>query len=213
MKAKRFFVMMIALVAAAGAYAQDYSADVDTLVQRMNKAGQKPDYALYASQFQNLSQSETNRWEAAYYMAYCKVMLAYSEKGDKIDALLDEAEPVIVALEKVMPNESEFVVLEAMLNQARIGASPMARGMKYSQIYNQLLDKAIAMNPENPRAYLIKGLGVIHMPSAFGGGVKNAKPLFEKAKMKFASFAAPSSIYPNWGNGLNEAMLSQCSKE
>lgn len=212
MNAKRFFSVIIALVAMVGAYAQDYSADVDTLVQRMNKDQRNVNYALYASQFKSLAQTEPNRWEASYYMAYCKVMQAFMEKGEKIDAILDEAEPVIAALEKTNPNESEFLVLEAMLNQARIGASPMARGMKYSQIYNQLLDKAIAMNAENPRAYLIKGLGVLNMPAMFGGGASNAKPLFEKAKEKFAAFKAPSSIYPSWGYQMNEGMLARCNK-
>lgn len=212
MNAKRFLSVVIALVAMVGAYAQDYSADVDTLVQRMGKEKERINFALYATQFQNLAQTEPNRWEACYYMVYCKVMQAYNEKGEKIDAILDEAEPLLTALKKISPNESEFYVLEAMLNQARIGVSPMTRGMKYSQIYNQLLDKAIVLNPENPRAYLIKGIGILNMPAMFGGGADNAKPLFEKAKEKFAIFKAPSNIYPSWGYQMNEGMLAKCNK-
>lgn len=212
MKAKQLLMMMLLLATAAGAKAQNYEADVDTLVHRMYKSNVNADYALYASQFQNLAQSEPNRWEASYYAAYCKVMQAYNEKGDKIDALLDEADPIIAAIKKANPNEPEIVVLEAMAAQARIGASPASRGMKYSMLSSQLLEKAIALNPNNPRPYIIKGMNVLYTPAAFGGGKDNAKPLFEMAKERLASFKAPSSIYPAWGYELNEAMLTQCSK-
>lgn len=212
MKAKELAILLVMLLSASITNAQSYNADVDTLVQRMYK-DKSGSYELYATQLQGLAQAEPTQWEASYYFSYCKIMQAFTSKGEKIDALLDEAEPVIASLKKMQPNESEFYVLEAMLNQARIAVSPMSRGMKYSQLYNALLDKAIAMNPENPRAYLIKGLGVINMPAMFGGGKKNAKPLFEKAKELFTSFKAPSTIYPSWGEQMNDAYLNICNKE
>ncbi|TCN70567.1 hypothetical protein [Acetobacteroides hydrogenigenes] len=212
MNAKRFFSVIIALVAMVGAYAQDYSADVDTLVQRMNKDQKNVNYSLYASQFKSLAQTEPNRWEASYYMAYCKIMQAFSLKGEQIDALLDEVDPVLAQLQKANPNESEILVLAAMSSQARISVSPMSRGMKYTQIATELLEKAIAMNPENPRAYMLKAMGIAHTPAVFGGGKDKAKPLFELAKQKFTSFKAPSSIYPTWGYEMNEGMLAYCNK-
>lgn len=189
---------------------QDYNSDLSTLVDSLRTP--KPNYLLLASQFQSLAEGNTDRWEASYYFVYSTIMQAYGENGEKIDQLLDSVEPVLAQLEAKMPKESEFLVLEAMLNQARIKVSPMSRGMKYSQKYNELLEKAIALNPENPRAYLIKGLGIINMPAMFGGGKKNAKPQFEIAMQKFGSFVAPSPLFPSWGKELNQKMLDVCSQ-
>lgn len=210
MKTVKVLAMVAALATSFTIKAQDYKSDMDTLVNQINSAN--PNYALLASQFQNLAQSNPSTWEASYYQVYCTTMQAYSEKGEKIDQLLDAVEPIIATLEKQNPQESEFLVLEAMINQARIAVSPMARGMKYSQKYNELLDKALTMNPENPRALLIKGMGVLNMPAMFGGGKNNAKPLFTAAKDKFEKFVAPSSIYPSWGKYWNLKMLSLCEK-
>jgi hypothetical protein len=88
----------------------------------------------------------------------------------------------------------------------------MTRGMKYSQKYNELLEKALALNPENPRALLIKGMGVLNMPAMFGGGKDKAKPLFVSAKEKFEKASILTALYPSWGKYWNLKMVAACEK-
>lgn len=210
MKTMKILVAMAILLAGFTAKGQDYQSDMDTLVKQINSPA--PNYALLATQFQNMAQANPDTWEASYYFVYCTTMQAFGEKGEKIDQLLDTAEPVILTLKKKNPTESEFYVLEAMVNMARIAVSPMARGMKYSQKYNELLEKALALNPENPRALLIKGMGVLNMPAMFGGGKDKAKPLFVSAKEKFEKASVPTALYPSWGKYWNLKMVAVCEK-
>ncbi len=72
------------------------------------------------------------------------------------------------------------------------------------------LDKAITLNPDNPRPYLVKGQNVFYTPAAFGGGKDVAKPLLEKAAAKFATFKPENEIAPDWGKERNNELLTQC---
>lgn len=208
---KKFtFILMITFCGLTSAFAQTSNEEQNELVSQLNSPS--PNYALLASQFKSLADTDNQNWLLSYYYIYSTTMQAYSEKGEKIDQLLDAVEPILRDMEKRQPQESELYVLEAMINQARISVEPKSRGMKYFPIYSQLLEKAIIMNPENPRAYLIKGLGIMHMPEAFGGGKKNALPVLEMANAKFESYKPTTEQYPTWGREFASYMLQECKK-
>lgn len=210
MKNSILSIVAVLLLSFAGV-AQDYDADLQSLLPRIGSAKTSADYAMLASQFGSLAQSEPNRWEASYWSAHCYVLQAFSEKdSEKIDAVLDKAEPVVERLIKAHPDEAEFYVLMAMLNQARIGVSPMVRGMKYSGIASDNIEEALKLEPDNPRAWYLKAANVYHTPSMFGGGKEKAKPLFQTAAEKFGTYKPKSPYYPNWGKEQNEAMLKLC---
>ena len=71
-----------------------------------------------------------------------------------------------------------------------------------------LTEKAIALNPENPRAHLMKGQQLFYTPEAFGGGKAKAKPVLMVAAEKFDNFKAVG-LAPNWGKGRCQGLLKQ----
>jgi len=50
------------------------------------------------------------------------------------------------------------------------------------------IDLSIKANPENPRPYLIRAMGIYYTPKAFGGGAEKAVPYLEKALEKYEAF-------------------------
>lgn len=74
---------------------------------------------------------------------------------------------------------------------------------------NQALEKAIQLNPENPRSYYLRAITVLNMPEGFGGGAAIAKPIFETAKAKFDSFQPETPISPDWGKEQNEQEMEK----
>jgi hypothetical protein len=86
----------------------------------------------------------------------------------------------------------------------------MSRGMQYSQLAEESFEKAKTINPENPRIYYLQGQSIFYTPEAFGGGKKNALPLFKQAKEKFDKFEPVSPISPNWGKEQNQQLLETC---
>ncbi|HKL33443.1 MAG TPA: tetratricopeptide repeat protein, partial [Tangfeifania sp.] len=137
------------------------------------------------------------------------VMSYIDQNVDKKDPYLDKAQQFLDKAFKIAPRESELFALQAFLYPSRITVDPMARGMEYMGKMNAALDKAIELNPENPRSYYLRAITLLNMPEQFGGGAKVARPLFETAKEKFDKFEPASPIHPDWGKEINEMEMQK----
>ena len=127
---------------------------------------------------------------------------------------LDQAQPFIDKALEIYPDESELHVLQGMLYQARIKVDPAGRGMQYSMKATEELNQAKSYNPDNPSAYYLLGMNVLHTPESFGGGAGAACPLFRKADELFRSYVPENVLSPTWGPERNLELLRQnCSNE
>lgn len=140
-------------------------------------------------------------WLPRYYQAYARLIVCFQSKedGDTKDKYLDQAEAALAQAQKLGGDESELLVLQAYIHQARLGVSPMMRSMKYSGMVTATLEQAKKANAANPRIYLVQANNVYYTPAMFGGGADVAKPLYEEAKKRYAAFTPASGMAPNWG--------------
>jgi len=140
-------------------------------------------------------------WLPKYYLAYDQLIVCFQskEEGDVKDKYLDQAEAALAQARKLGGDESELLVLQAYIYQARLGIAPMTRSMKYSGMVKQALAEAKKLNPSNPRIYLVEANNTYFTPKMFGGGADIAKPLYEDAKARFAAFKPTNNLAPNWG--------------
>ncbi|GGF24564.1 hypothetical protein [Hymenobacter cavernae] len=140
-------------------------------------------------------------WLPRYYQAYALVINVFQSKedGDVKDKTLDQAEAALAQARKLGGEESELLVLQAYIYQARLGISPVLRSMKYSSMVEETVAQAKKLNPANPRVYLVEANNAYYTPKMFGGGAEVAKPLYENAKARFAAFKPSSNLAPNWG--------------
>jgi hypothetical protein len=140
-------------------------------------------------------------WLPRYYQAYARLITCFQSKedADTKDQYLDQAEAALAQARKLGGDESELLVLQAYLYQARLGVSPMLRSMKYSGLVTETLEQAKKRNAANPRIYLVQANNVYYTPAMFGGGADVAKPLYEEAKKRYAAFTPASATAPNWG--------------
>jgi tetratricopeptide (TPR) repeat protein len=165
------------------------------------------------ARFERIAQAETQRWEASYYVAYARIRHSFMEKdGKKKDALLDQAQKEITQAHQLNGDKSELYALQAYLYQGRIQVSS-SRGMTYSQKAREILEKALELNPENPRAHFLMGQNIYYTPKVFGGGAKNAVGNFVTAKKLYEQNAANQTINPKWGAPANKWMLDKCVEE
>ena len=63
---------------------------------------------------------------------------------------------------------------------------------------DDLQSRALSLDPENPRVWLLKGIGEFHTPEAYGGGVVPARKALERAALAFQDDAPPPPE-PRWG--------------
>lgn len=179
-------------------------------LEKMNNAGDKSAFIEAANTFERISQTEKNEWLTLYHASFCYVSIGHLEQDvSKKDPWFDKAQQFLDRAFEIAPQESELFVLQAFIYPGRMVVDPMGRGVEFMGKMNAALDKAIQLNPENPRSYYLKAITLVNMPEAFGGGPAVAKPIFETAKQKFDQFKPKSPIWPDWGKEMNEAELKK----
>jgi hypothetical protein len=157
-------------------------------------------YLETANAFQRIGSAEKDKWLPYYYAAMLYTLTCFTDQDvSKKDSYLDQAAKLISLADSLKPNESEIYTLKGMIAQGRIQIDPMNRYMQYGQEMNGSFEKAIQLNPANPRPIYLMAVTKMYTPEQFGGGAAAAKPMFEEAMKKFDAFVPENGLMPIWG--------------
>ncbi len=166
-----------------------------------------------SSKLELLANMESENYAFNYYAAYSKAMISYMEKDkDRKDMFLDVADSFLEKVKQLQPKNEETFILSALLANARLVVDGGSRWKKQGDIFNANMDAAIAINPNNPRIYHLKGVALYFTPKMFGGGAKNALEYLEKAKTMFVNQVNGNILLPYWGEKRNLYFISECTK-
>lgn len=167
-----------------------------------------------SAQFDMIAAKWENEWCTNYYAAYAKIIASFIVQDiKKKDLFLDEAEKYFEKIKAIDSQNDETWVLAALITNARISVDGQNRGMQYGGIFNQYIEKAEKINPDNPRIHYLKGTSLFYTPEMYGGGKAKAKPYFEKAKELFSKEKKSSVLKPVWGEKQNLDFLKQCDEK
>jgi hypothetical protein len=162
--------------------------------------------------FERIGDSEKTKWEPYYYAAYGYIMMANREQEPaKKDSYLDSALKGIEKAKAIQPAESEVVALEGFVHMIRVSIDPASRGQQYSGMAMQNFGKAVAMNPENPRALALLAQMQFGMAQFFGSPTTEACDTNSKAIEKFNTGLSVNPLAPRWGKGMTEALKTKCN--
>jgi hypothetical protein len=170
------------------------------------------DWLAKSNMFERIAQKETAEWLPPYYVALCQAMIFnLDEDVTKYDALCEKADRFLAVADSLNPNNSEIYVLKSMAAGMHIRVDPMTNGQKYAPLASMTLEKALQLDPENPRAYMNKGMTLFFTPAQWGGDPEKGKELMELAAEKFDTFQPASSIHPSWGKEANDYVLDMAA--
>ena len=213
---KNVIVLLFFFLCFAGLTRADDTKYIDAMknnFMQMDSMKTLEDMAEITNSFLRIAAAEKDKWLPYYYASYMYVITSFSDTvKSKKDEYLDEAVKYLAMADSLAPNESENYVLKGLIFQARLQVDPMNRYMMYSQQMNVSFEKAIALDPKNPRPEYLMGMTLYHTPEQFGGGAKAAKPVFENSLKKFNEFVPKDELMPNWGKTQVENFLKQISK-
>ena len=104
--------------------------------------------------FERISKVEKEKWVPDYYLAQNLIWSSFGteDKTEKM-ALLEKAKASIATAHEKSPDNSEIVTLEGYLYTAYLAMDPATYGMEYEPKVIGLHQKAIKLNPDNPRAH------------------------------------------------------------
>ncbi len=191
-----------------------YKDAMSSSIEKLFRSKTISEYLEVAGQFERISQTEKNEWLPLYYATYAHIMITFIEKDNtKKDDFLDQGQKYLDQAMVIQPNESELYALQGFLYPTRINIDPLKRGIKYVGKMKAALEKAVALNPENPRAYFLQAQMTLNMPKFIGGGAAKALPLFQTAEEKYRVFKPKTDLSPNWGKEINAAELKKVLKK
>jgi Flp pilus assembly protein TadD len=89
-----------------------------------------------------------------------------------------------------------------------IGFSGAMGAMRLGPRASRLLNEAVAMGPDNPRVWMLRGVSAMFKPRIFGGGLGKAEDDLQHALTLFAG-DVPQSPAPWWGHAETYGWLGQ----
>ncbi|HYC93104.1 MAG TPA: hypothetical protein VEO54_28120 [Thermoanaerobaculia bacterium] len=173
-----------------------FATDWSTLVARLGKAGPAELRAI----------RDELPADQHYTRGYVARALALTAKDDRKALFLEAIEQLEQAVAK-QPRSGDAHALLGSTYGAAIGAFPF-RAPELGQKSRAALQKAMELEPYNPRVHYLHGSSAFYRPAEYGGGAAVAEPFLRKALELFRS-EPPEKPWPNWGRFETHLLLGQ----
>lgn len=196
---------------AASANDDKYNQQMAKNIEAIYKAQTPEQFQQSINAFERIGSAEKTKWEPFYYVSFGYLMQATREQdGGKKDQWLDLATTALDKAKVIRENESELIALEGFIHMMRVTVDPATRGPRFASLAMESFGKAIALNPDNPRALTFMAQMQYGTAQFFKAPTTEACATLEKALEKFASFKTDNPLAPQWGKGMAEGMKEQC---
>src|ERR1044071_8640831 len=130
-----------------------YTEQMTKNIESVYKAATIEDLQKAVNVFERIGAAEKTKWEPYYYAAFGYVMMTTREQDPaKKDGYLDQAKAALAKATAIKPEDSEIVAMEGFIHMMWVSADPASRGQQGSTMAMQSFGKAVALNPQNPRA-------------------------------------------------------------
>ncbi|WP_396173760.1 hypothetical protein [Flavobacterium sp.] len=160
---------------------------------------------------ERIAAAEKSNWLPNYYVALINTTEAFNPANkEKVPAMIIKAQDAIDNATLISPNNDEIMVVQAMLYTVILIQDPMTNGVKYTGLVMEQYGKALAINPNNPRAVFSKAEFEIGGAKYWGTDIKPMCAQIEKSIGLFANFKPETPFSPKWGLDRAQEALKAC---
>lgn len=213
---KKHLLVLFSVLFASITFANgDFEKAMSKAVPDMFSSSNSESLQAAINQLDRIAAAEGDRWEPYYYQAFGYIrMTGMVEKAADKDSFLDLALKTIEEAEAIQPNDSELEAMRGYVHMIRITVDAASRGMMYSGMAFTSFQKALALNPENPRAHFLLGQMQYGTAQFMGGGDGGACASFFKSLVLFGQQSDTGNPFaPSWGkDGAEKAIKEKCEK-
>lgn len=211
MKTRIITVALCMLVASVFANDAKYYEAMAKNIESIYKAQTIEELQASVNSLDRIANSEKTKWEPFYYASFGYVMMANREsESTKKDSYLDLAMTSLDKAKKLKEDESEILALEGFIYMIRVTVDPASRGQQYSGMSFQAYEKALVLNPENPRALGLLAQMKYGTAQFFKSSTEDACISADLALQKFSTYTSTNPLAPQWGKGMTERLLTNC---
>jgi len=208
----RQMLILTLITWSAVAHAQTLEESLEAYLPTYHDADNAEHWLTQTERFADLRRTYEDAWLPLYYEGLARFYASYelhnAGYGEQRDAQLDTAQALVQKAMEIGGDTTELHVLQGLVYQGRIWKNPMMYGSSYSSKSIHILKKAMARDPQNPRAPHMIGQLQYHLPTFLGGGVEAAMPMLERAEALYATFEPASPYAPDWGIDSLEELLA-----
>jgi len=183
-------------------------------IAQLDTASSQEQLIAVANAFERIAQKESSEWLPLYYAGLAYTYLGFDQKFtlSEKDKYFAKAEELAANAAEVSANNSEITTLQGFALMGKLSADAANRGQSLSPQVMQLFGKAMAQNPDNPRALYLMAQMEMGVARFFGKSPDKACGMLKQSVVLFE--AQPTKgIEPSWGYEPAKAILQQCSNE
>ncbi len=170
---------------------------LDEIATKINAQPSIPQLMEIRANLEQLCTSGDANWLTHYYMVYADLCLFFSSNEEKTKLnYLDDAKAHLAKIADGDPSEVE--ALRGYWYMALVTTNQAENGPKYSPIVIGCYQKALKINPENPRAILLNAIFMSNMQKSFGGVYKEFNDDMKRA-YELLQASATALPNPQWG--------------
>lgn len=136
-----------------------------------------------------------------------ELLRARQASEEQIRQRLEAAAAALERSAALEPMPETHALYSGALGQ-QIGFSPLILGIRLGPRSGEAMDRALELGPNNPRVWLLRGIGAMFTPGMFGGGLDKAEEYLEHAIDLFPE-DRPAPPAPAWGYADAYAWLGQ----
>jgi tetratricopeptide (TPR) repeat protein len=130
------------------------------------------------------------------------------KRNEEARRALEEADHLLEDATSKNPSADALALRGAVIGQLiGVSGNPFA-GMTQGPKASGLIDRAMELEPKNPRVWLIRGISAMFTPRMFGGGTDKAERDLRKAIELFPG-DSPTPPNPSWGHAEAYVWLGQ----
>lgn len=207
---KKATLLLMAITATMLSFAQSakYVEAMKANLTLLDSAKTTADFNAATASFERIGNAEKTVWLPYYYAALAQIRMAFTDQSADKYVLAKKINEFILKGEAINKN-AEFYTLRYMNATLQLMVNPMERWQTFGAEAETAFQKGVKMDANNPRLYYLKGLSVLNTPEQFGGGINNARPLFEKVIALAKNANNTDALLPTWGGEEAQQVLKQ----
>lgn len=190
-----------------------YETAMNGKIAKVESHLSQDEFTALSNDFKRIGEKEKSQWLPYYYATFAQIqkgrLLMRENKVSELDAIAAEAQKSLDLASALSKDNAEILILQKMIHSLKMMVDPMSRYMTEGAAATQVLGKAEALDPTNPRVTLLKAEDTYFTPAQFGGSKEKGLELFKKAIEQYGTYKPASAQSPNWGKAEAEYFLAQ----
>ncbi|MDQ3395932.1 MAG: hypothetical protein M3512_17750 [Bacteroidota bacterium] len=208
---KKLILLILISLPVTFTFADDaYTKAMKKNISSLKQASTLEELTEVANAFERIASLKNEEWLPFYYSAYTNVRISNFQKDAAAkDKYLDKAQENLDKAILIRQKDSEITALQGFLLMLRVSVDPANRGQTMAGKVTAVLEKAVQLNPENPRAQFLMGNWAYGTAQFFKSDTSEACNMIKKSLILFENQHG-DELQPDWGKNLATGMLQKC---